>query len=95
MSCARAILLAILILTGQHLAVNAIYQVCSSVDKQFSNPTHKAIACYAGTFIAKVLTGINAGQAMTQQHARWQLLPYLGGVQGGFHFCKCVSLGVC
>ena len=89
---ARTISLVTLFLTGHHLATATAATtmggpLCSSVDGIFSNPTQQAIACYAGTFVVNMLADVNAGHAMTQQHARWQLLPYLGGVQGmhGMH----------
>ena len=58
--------------------------ICSPSATGFTDSAQAAIACYAGTFVVKMLGELNSGPPLgptrkTQQHVRYHLLPYLGG----------------
>ena len=55
------------------VVATAVDDICSSADTGLVDPQQLAIACYAGTFLVKMLAELNAGPALgptrkTQQH---------------------------
>eukprot|EP00240_Pyramimonas_obovata_P015929 CAMPEP_0118930294 /NCGR_PEP_ID=MMETSP1169-20130426/7030_1 /TAXON_ID=36882 /ORGANISM="Pyramimonas obovata, Strain CCMP722" /LENGTH=273 /DNA_ID=CAMNT_0006872623 /DNA_START=134 /DNA_END=952 /DNA_ORIENTATION=- len=56
--------------------------VCDPSKTGFKDETQQVMVCYAGTFLVKMLSELNAGEAKSSVHVRTHLLPYLAGQEG-------------
>eukprot|EP00128_Syssomonas_multiformis_P014500 Colp12_sorted_trinity150504_noHs@29660 len=66
------------VLLAVTLAVSSAWAVDICDVKGFT-AQQQSVVCYAGNFLTKMLTELNAGQNKTVEHVRVHLLPYLGG----------------